>query len=132
MSAGHIDTLLDIWSASLATHGADSPFTSVDQLYNMIDASPLGDVPWESFSLRHNGTKIPGVTWMDQEFDVWFCDPRALIQNLIKNPDFNNEFDYVPYHEYDHDGNHCFHDFMSGDWAWRQAVSLELTDILFE
>ena len=28
-----------------------------------------------------------------------------------------------PYQEYSADGQHCFEDFMLGDWAWKQAVS---------
>jgi hypothetical protein len=42
---------------------------------------------------------------------------------MLSNPDFDDEFDCTPYHEYDTDGNHRFHNFMSGDWVWEQAVS---------
>lgn len=62
---------------------------------------------------------------MDAEYDVWFRDPRNLLHNLIANPDFQDEFDYAPYHEYV-DGQHIFEDFMSGDWAWTQAVCMDI------
>jgi hypothetical protein len=55
--------------------------------------------------------------------EVWFRDPRSLVRNLLSNPGFDKEFDYAPFQEYDHKGNHQFQDFMSGDWAWKQAVS---------
>lgn len=125
MSAGHIDTLLTLWAASLACHRDTPPFRLHADLYNTIDASPLGDVAWESFSLKYNGPlprrgDVP--SWMNSEFDVWFWDPQLLVKNLLSNPDFKNEFDYAPYHEYDKEGNHRFQDFMSGDWASKQAV----------
>jgi len=61
---------------------------------------------------------------MDAEFDVWFRDPRTLVHNLLLNPDFDNEFDCAPLQEYDMDGNHRFENFMSGDWAWKQADTI--------
>lgn len=126
MSGGDIDVLLALWAASLARHGDNPPFQSHGHLYDMIDASPLGDVPWESFSLTYNGAIPAGQvpSWMNSEFDVWFRDPRQIVQNLLSNPDFDGEFDYAPFHEYDTDGNHRFQNFMSGDWAWKQAVNL--------
>jgi hypothetical protein len=124
MSGGDIDVLLNLWAASLAEHGGKPPFSSHKHLYKTIDATPLGSVPWESFSVRYNGehpdTNVP--RWMTAEFDVWFRDPRSLVHNLLSNPDFNQEFDYSPIQEYDLHGNHRFQDFMSGDWAWKQAV----------
>ena len=59
---------------------------------------------------------------MTAEFDMWFRDPRSLVHNLLSNPDFDKEFDYSPLQEYDLDGNHRYQDFMSGDWAWKQAA----------
>jgi hypothetical protein len=126
MPATQIDTLLDLWSATLLKHGESSPFEDHGELYDTIDAIPLGDVPWETFSMKYSGERpqrnVPD--WMDAEYDVWFRDPRTIVHNLISNPDFDGEFDYAPYQEYDKAGNHCFCDFMSGDWAWKQAVRL--------
>jgi Plavaka transposase len=125
MSGGHINTLLDLWAASLAKHDDKPPFHSHGDMYDTIDATPLGDVKWESFSLCYNGNVPEGEvpSWMKSEFDVWFRDPRTIIRNLLSNPDFDNEFDYSPVQEYDMEGNHRFQNFMSGDWAWKQAVS---------
>jgi hypothetical protein len=124
MSGGHIDTLLKLWAVSLAPHGDSPPFKSHDDMYDTIDSTALGDVNWESFSLRYNGDLPDGEvpSWMRAEHDVWFRDPRKLVENLLANPDFNNEFDYSPVQEYDAEGNHRFQNFMSGDWAWKHAV----------
>jgi Plavaka transposase len=104
------------------------------EMYRTIDASPglqsLGDDAtgrWQSFCISYEYEDDPWAppgprqSWMDYEYEVWFRDPEKLVQELIANPDFVDEFDYVPYHEY-HNGLHRFSDFMSGDWAWKQAV----------
>ena len=124
MSAGDIDALLNIWAATLAPHNDHPLFSNHKDLYSTIDATPLGDVPWESFSLKYNGAlpKRDIPPWMSSEYDVWFRDPRELIHNLISNPDFHGEFDYSPLREFDGDENRRYQDFMSGNWAWKQAV----------
>jgi hypothetical protein len=125
MSAGDINFILSLWAASLAIHNDEPPFSNAVDLYNTIDSTPFGNVTWESFSLQYNGTQptshVP--SWMEAEYDVWFRDPQALVQNLLSNPDFKSDFNYVPFQEYTADGAHRFRDFMSGNWAWHQAVS---------
>ncbi len=125
MSAGDINVLLGLWAASLAVHNDKPPLSKATHVYDTIDSTPLGDVTWESFSLKYNGIRpeenIP--SWMQAEYDVWFRDPRILIHNLLSNPDFKSDFDYVPFQEHTSDGAHRFQDFMSGNWAWNQAVS---------
>ena len=125
MSAGNIDELLGLWEATLAPTGADPLFTSHKDVYSTIDSTPLGDCPWETFSLQYNGEKPTHNTapsWMTASHDAWFRNPRTLVQNLIANPDFNGGFDYAPLQEYDTNGNHQFQNYMSGNWSWKQAV----------
>lgn len=128
MSAGDINFLLGLWGASLAIHSGGPPFSNATHLYNTIDSTPLGDVVWESFSLQYNGTQpesnVPSWMQLEAEYDVWFRDPRTLIHNLLSNPDFKSDFDYAPFQERTVDGLHRFQDFMSGNWAWNQAVCL--------
>ena len=123
---GHIDEFLSLWAASLVEHGADPPFASHGDLYSTIDTTPLGDCPWQHFTLRYNGDQpehdVP--YWMTSEYDVWFRDARILIENMVSNPDFNGEIDFGPFQEYDEAGNHRFQNFMSRNWSWKQAVSV--------
>lgn len=124
MSAGDIDILLGLWASSLAPHDTPPPFLDHKELYKVIDRTKLGDVNWDSFSLHYNGERpdenVP--TWMTAQYDIWFRSPRYLLHNLISNPDFKDEFDYVPYRSYrGNSRDYC--DFMSGNWAWKQAVS---------
>lgn len=133
MLGTQIDMLLDLWLAMLLKYGENGPYEDHMDLYCTIDSTPLGNVAWESFSIKYNGTKpqddIPD--WMMAKYDVWFQDPCTIIQNLISNPDFDGRFDYMPFQEYDRIGNHHLCDFMSGNWAWRQAVSLFIFAITF-
>jgi len=134
MSAGHIDHLLQLWAASLAKHNDDPPFRSHEDLYETIDATTLGDVKWESFSVKYNGSMPNGEVppWMESKYDVWYRDPCTVIKNLLANPDFDNEFDYSPVREYDGEGGHRFHNFMTGDWSWHQAVCYILHNTMLE
>jgi hypothetical protein len=126
MSAGDIDFLLSLWAASLAPHNDKPPFSKATHMYETIDETPLGEAPWQSFTLHFNGAQpvddVP--SWMKAGYDVWFRDPRVLVHNLLSNPDFKGEIDLAPFQEYSSDGAHRFQDFMSGLWAWRQAVGL--------
>ena len=128
MSAGDINFILGLWAASLAVHNDEPPFSNTKELYNIIDSTPLGDVAWQSFSLQYNGEQPTGnvPSWMQAEYDIWYRDPRLIIQNMLMNPDFKSGFDYAPFQERSGDGMHRFQDFMSGNWAWRQAVSSPL------
>ena len=136
MSAGDINFILNLWAASLATHDDTPPFSTATDMYNTIDATPLGDIPWQSFSLLYNGAEPAGdiPSWMKAEYDVCFRNPRTLVHNLLSNPDFEFGFDYAPFQEHTDDGVHRFRDFMSGNWAWGQAVSHQchLFDHLFD
>ena len=60
---------------------------------------------------------------MNQTYDVWYRDPCAVIKNIFSNVDFDGEIDYVPYRDFLEDDSRRYKDFMSGDWAWEQAVS---------
>ncbi|KAG1827508.1 uncharacterized protein BJ212DRAFT_1294760 [Suillus subaureus] len=56
---------------------------------------------------------------------MWFHDPHIIIQNMLTNPDFKDEMDYVPYWEFIGEGDDAkcqWHNMMSGNWAWDQVV----------
>lgn len=128
MSAGNINILLKLWEDSLAVHADHGPFRNHKNLYNIIDAIPYGHIPWRSLSIKYPDSHVvegPKPSWMEGRHIVWYRDPMKVLRELISNPDFKDEFDYVPYRDYTSDG-HQFQDFMSGNWAWRQAVSVDV------
>ncbi len=114
--------LIAILTASAA------PFGDTSGMLAAIDSIKVGDAPWESFACNPIANVPAGAPeWMKKEYIVFFRDIDQTIQNLLANPDFAGEFDYVPYREYDSRGdlnypNRRYCDFFSGDWAWRQAV----------
>ena len=62
---------------------------------------------------------------MDEEYHLWYRDPRKVVHNILSNPDFNTTLDYTPYREF-RDGKRQYCNFMSGDWAWNQCVGVIL------
>jgi hypothetical protein len=130
MSAGDIDHLFSLWDTGLVVHNDQALFRYHQHLYKTIDASCLAHMPWECFMVTYKLEEQAGLpmdgevpSWKKGEHEIWFRDPQLLLENLIGNPDFVDEFDFVPYHEY-YNGAHRFCNFMSGDWAWKEAVGV--------
>ena len=125
MPTSEIDHLLNIWAATHVADGQDPPFKDHKDMYATIDMTPLGDVAWESFEVQYSGELPDGdiPSWMTANYTVWFHDPHALVQHILSNPNFCDNFDYSPLQEHDAEGNHWYKDFMSGNWCWIQAVS---------
>ena len=53
MSAGDINFITCLWAASLAAHNISLPFRNAKDMYNTIDATTLGYIPWQSFTLNY-------------------------------------------------------------------------------
>ncbi|KAJ6541300.1 hypothetical protein B0H10DRAFT_2181502 [Mycena sp. CBHHK59/15] len=120
MSAGAIDELMQNWAAR--TDAPNPPFADHEDLYSTIDATEIGHVPWQSFTVQYNQPIAAGdvTPWKTQEYVVHFRDPRLVLQQQLANPDFKSEMDFVPKQVFV-DGRREYEDFMSGNWAWRQA-----------
>lgn len=131
MSGSNIDILMELWAAYSALRDPEdvspldlSPFSEHKGMYNTIDAIPLGGVPWQSITLSYDGP-IPEnpPSWMKAGHTIWFRSPRLLFKKMLENHDFQHSFDYAPYRQYDIRDQRRYENFMSGDWAWKQAVS---------
>jgi len=131
MSGSNIDILMELWAAYSALRDPEdvssldlSPFSQHGDMYSTIDAIPIGGVPWQSISLSYDGPIHENpLSWMKAEHTVWFRDPRLLFKKMLENPDFQDSFDYAPFRQYDTQDQRRYENFMSGDWAWKQAVS---------
>ncbi|KAG1903540.1 uncharacterized protein F5891DRAFT_977657 [Suillus fuscotomentosus] len=123
MSAKQIDMLLDLWAATLIKHNNAPPFANHKDMFATIDATLLGDIPWQSFAMSYNGIKpqdnVP--PWMTAQYNVWYRDPLELVRNMLANPDFNGEIEFSPYRDYTTDNKRYWKNLMSGDWAWNQV-----------
>ena len=130
--ASEINNILYLWGLSLVAHQDEPPFADHQDLYETIDSTPIGDAPWKNFGIKYSGshpTLGDPPSWMDQTYDVWYHDPHTVIKNILSNTDFDGEIDYAPYHDFLEDDSRRYKDFMSGDWAWEQAVS-SITSII--
>lgn len=125
MPASKIDELMDIWAATSVHDDRPPPFNDHNDMQKKIDEISLGHVPWQSLTAQYTGhVPLQGApTWMKKKYEIWFRDPRKIVHNILANPDFNGEFDYTPYQEF-RDGVRTWGNFMSGNWAWKQAVCL--------
>jgi hypothetical protein len=137
MSGSNIDILMELWAAYSALRDPSaqledmslnlnlSPFSEHRDMYSTIDAIPIGGVAWQSITLSFDGP-IPAEnppSWMKAGHTVWFREPRLLFKKMLENADFRDFFDYSPYRQYDMHDQRRYENFMSGDWAWKQAVS---------
>jgi hypothetical protein len=124
MPGAQVDVLFDLWAAS-GDEGTEPPFSSHNDLYDTIDSIKLGGLPWLCFTVRYSGTLPIGEvpTWMMTEYEVWCRDVRLLMRNQLANPDFNGEIDYSPLQISEPTGKREWSNLMTGNWAWKQAVS---------
>ena len=116
-----INHLLELWAASIfqATEGqsTSAPYTQYLDLFKIIDATPLGDVPWRCFTVTYNGPLSNGAppSWMTQKYEVWFRCPRQVVHSMLANPKFKDSFDTSPYREYTPDGKRKFTNMFSAN-----------------
>ena len=119
-----IDVLFDLWAAS--DDAMEPPFANHEHLYETIDSIQVGDLPWICFTVKYNGP-LPAVgevpTWMTAEYEVWCRDLRLLMSGQLANPDFDGEIDYTPLQTFGPTGKREWSNVMTGNWAWKQAVS---------
>ena len=124
-STAKIDQLLQIMAEMLEPHSDYPPFVNHNDVYETIHAIPLGGVPWQSFTFTYEGPKPDDPPkWMDAEYVVWYQYPHQLFLNMLKNSKFAKSFDCAPLQQYDKNRDRQYENFMSGDWAWKQAVCI--------
>lgn len=130
LSGPLIDELLDLWEESLNEHGASAPFSSHADLYAYIDSIRHGDAPWHCLLARWTGPiEENAPSWQRREYPVLYRDTDVVCTNMLNNPTFAGGFDTVPYVEVDTDNKRQWSDFMSGNFAYNQAVRLTSLDI---
>ncbi|KAF8328733.1 hypothetical protein F5887DRAFT_897430 [Amanita rubescens] len=131
MPEDQIDDLLQIWARTLAPN-EDPPFANAQHLYSTIDATKLGNIPWNPFTISFKTEEDEGETdvpWKLKSYDVWYRDPLEIIKMQLGRRDFVGEIDFAPKEVRDSETNvRRYQDFMSGEWAWEQADILAKDD----
>ncbi|TCD60181.1 hypothetical protein EIP91_010605 [Steccherinum ochraceum] len=123
MSSSNIDEICDLWKASLLQYGGRSPRQDHKDLYNAIDRIASGGVGWDSFTLNYDEDRpeCDAPSWMDDEHEIWFRDPKEIVEEMLANPDYSEEIDFAPLRDYDGEGQRRYQNLLSGQWAWDQA-----------
>jgi Plavaka transposase len=129
MAGKKISELMDIWAAyqqfTETEPGQGPPFASAQDLYDTIDSTEIGSVSWQAFSVQFDGPIAEDSTfpqWKTKSYDVWFRDPLKIAEAQIGNKDFGREMNFAPKRVFSRAGRRQYTDFMSGNWAWQQAV----------
>ncbi|KAK7012554.1 hypothetical protein R3P38DRAFT_3019709 [Favolaschia claudopus] len=125
-SEHQINTALDLWAATVTQFGKTAPWQNAAELYATIDSIQQGDMPWKTYQMRYTGPSPPSTPprWMTQTYEVCARDLRAVLHHQLGSPDFKDAVDMVPYLQFNHAGHRVWSNLMSGDWAWKQAVSI--------
>ncbi|KAJ6631895.1 hypothetical protein B0H10DRAFT_2172192 [Mycena sp. CBHHK59/15] len=114
MSSKNIDYLLELWALSLMKHEDLGPFQSYEDLYKTIDATKLGDAPWQCFQTEPLAVGDDALAWAHQSYEIWYRDPDVVIANMLDDPDFDGAFNTAPY-------GRGAGTFMSANFAWRHS-----------
>lgn len=124
-SEGEINHALDILRAYLLPSGGHPPWANTQEMYETIDSIQNGDAPWEVIKIKYTGPKperdVPA--WMEETYELCTRNVRQVLHNQLATADFKDNFDPSPYQQFNGQGDRVYSNLMSGDWAWRQAVS---------
>lgn len=123
MSEGNTNSLLDILRRH-STAGGATFFESTQDMYQTIDSIQHGDAPWKSFFFKYGGVvDANSPAWKTARYELITRDSRVVVTNMLQNKEFDGKFDYIPYQEYESRESVRYQNGMSGQWAYRIAVS---------
>jgi Plavaka transposase len=120
---------LDLWLAA-KVQGAGTPdcegipWSCADELYSTVDEIQAGGAPFKTVYFQYSGplpTNPP--KWMTEKYELCVRDTRQVIKNTLSTSDFANEFNPQPYRQFHSNDDRMYSNLLSGDWAWREAVS---------
>ncbi|KAL1673537.1 hypothetical protein EV122DRAFT_255108 [Schizophyllum commune] len=125
-SRDDIDKDLDRWTAKVLRYGGQAPWKDADDVYATIDSIPEGSMPWTKVEMRYTGPRPNGAPpkWMTNTYELYTRDARAVLHHQLASKQFDTTFEPVPYRQFNKDGERVLSNFMSGDWAWKQANTL--------
>ncbi|KAG1846644.1 hypothetical protein F4604DRAFT_1884139 [Suillus subluteus] len=83
MSVRNLDFLCDLMAMTLAKHHDTPPFTNHKDLKNVIDATQLGDVPWQCFSVQYLGERPEIFHIFLALLDIISKDPETCGSALV-------------------------------------------------
>ena len=122
-----MNKLFNIWEALLVPFDVPSPFNN---MYETIDSTLYSNVWWQSFSIcynLHNDLPVMKLLLLEKQQNMIVGSVilgKSFTICLPTGDSIRNLTMYIPYQEYDFNGQHLFHDVFSGNWCWCQAISM--------
>jgi Plavaka transposase len=123
ISASNNDKILEVWGESICCYDDHPPFNNHEEMHTKIDVSKLGDVPWQCMVTNIPENVDESTPWMQTGYEIWYCNPEAVVSNMLDNPDFDGQFDTRVYIQLDEDKQCRWSNIMSGNIAWHRSVS---------
>ncbi|KAG5634671.1 hypothetical protein H0H81_001138, partial [Sphagnurus paluster] len=62
---------------------------------------------------------------MEETYELNTRDVLLVLEQQLATSDFNGQTDYIPYQEFDANGDCVYSNLMSGHWAYREAPYME-------
>jgi hypothetical protein len=126
-SVGNINKLLKIWAANNVAFfdGAEPIFANVEELHSAIDDSTHGGAAWRELEFKYDGhVDDHSPPWKKATYISHTRNALEIVKNMVASPEFRDKWDTTPMEEYYTVGHERrYSNFMSGRWAWREAVS---------
>lgn len=108
-SKREINEGLDLWLASIIKSKSHDniPWKTAEDLYTMIDSIQAGNAPWKTYTFQYTGPKPDGPVpeWMEKGYELSARDLLAVAEQQLATPAFHGKYDYMPYQEFDPNGN---------------------------
>jgi hypothetical protein len=124
-SAAEIAEGLNLWSATAFKHGSltGAPWKTAKDMYKTIDTVQTGSLPFKTHRFFYEGPK-PSTPprWMEQAYELNARDVLAVVRDQLAMSAFKDQFDYLPFKEFNNQGERIWSNLMSAQWAFKQAV----------
>ena len=124
---------LDLWRATAIKHSSEHPradaipWRNADDLYQTIDCIQDGDAPWRCYKFTYSGPRpVNSPRWMEDTYELNARDALLVLEQQLDTPDFHGEANYIPYMEFNANGDRVYSNFMSAHWVSHEAVSFAL------
>ncbi|KAI0682812.1 hypothetical protein C8T65DRAFT_750046 [Cerioporus squamosus] len=128
LSRAKVDRMLCLFAAKHVADGLpdyNSIFKDYQEILDSVDAIQYGEAPWKTFAVRYSGPVTPASpAWQRETYYVHTRNTLRVAEILAGCPNFNGQFDYVPFAETTPTRGRRVSNLMSGQWAFKQATKI--------
>jgi hypothetical protein len=106
------------------TDGAEPVFKSVEELHSAIDDSSYGGAAWRELDFQYDGhVDEHSASWKKETYVSHARNTFQAVKAMVASSEFHGKWDTTPIKEYTSEHKRLYSNFMSGRWAWCEAVS---------